>query len=660
MRLSPILLPLTLALVAACSDEPGTNPISGTTTTTDSTTTSSTTPSETVKDACDPLVPTACVLPFPSSRYLADDAKTVTGKHVFFAPDTLPKMQNFKPMPGDGFAQIDGFSPGLAPFTHMPGATITGLPDPDHIADSLADDCPTVLLDTKTGLRVPHFAELDANGTDDERRVLYVRPVVRLHDATRYIVAIRHIKDASGADLPASAAFAAFRDGTAYDHPSIEPRRALYDDIFEKLGAAGIDKADLQIAWDYTTASKENLTGPAVKMRDDALATVGSAGPDFAIDMAIDAPEAGIARRIEGHMTVPLYLKTAEPDPDGRLVLGDDGLPKQNGTADYPFTVLIPDACTTGEPCPLVQYGHGLLGGRGEVGSGAVTSFITKYKYVAFATDWIGMAGDDSSTLANIVAAGDISKFAVTPERTMQGFVNAILAMRMMSGGFATDPVATFAAGPAIDPSQRFYYGNSQGGIFGAALMTLHVDVTRGVLGVPGMPYNLLLHRSQDFGTFFFILKATFPDPVDQNIVLGLVQTLWDRGEPNGYAPYMRGDDRLPNTPDKDVLIHVAIGDHQVSPLGAHVMARAVGARSMKPAVRPIYGVEEAEMPYEGSAIVEFDFGLPPEPITNTPMLEGEDPHGKVRKLDEAQAQMDTFLRTGKVIATCDGPCVFK
>ncbi len=657
MRLSSLLLPLSVTLLAACTDETGTNPLSGTTTSSDTTTSSTT--SEPLRDECDPLVPTACLLPFPSTRYLADDAKMPTGKHVFFAEGTLPNMQNGKPMPGDGFTQIDGFSPGLAPFTHVPGATIQGLPDPDHIDQSLADDCPTVLLDASTGKRVPHFAELDMSGDDDARRVLYVRPVVRLSDATRYIVAIRHVKDAAGNDIAATPAFAAFRDGTSFDHPSIEPRRALYDDIFAKLEAAGVDKKDLQIAWDYTTASKENITGPAVKMRDDALAIVGAAGPAYVLDEIMDKPEDGIARRIEGHMTVPLYLKSADPDPDGRLVLGDDGLPTQNGTADYPFTVIIPDVCTTGTPCPLVQYGHGLLGGRGEVGSGAVHDFITKYGYVAFATDWIGMAGDDSSTLANIVAAGDMGKFAVTPERTLQGFLNAILAMRMMSGGFVTDPEATFAGQPAIDPSQRFYYGNSQGGIFGAALMTLHVDVTRGILGVPGMPYNLLLHRSQDFGTFFFILRNTFPDPVDQNIVLDLVQTLWDRGEPDGYVPYMRGDNRLPNTPDKDVLIHVAIGDHQVSPLGAHVMARALGARSMKPAIRPIFGVEEADMPYEGSAIVEFDFGLPPAPITNTPMMEGDDPHGKVRKLPEAQAQMDAFLRTGKVIATCDGPCAF-
>jgi len=173
------------------------------------------------------------------------------------------------------------------------------------------------------------------------------------------------------------------------------------------------------------------------------------------------------------------------------------------------------------------------------------------------------------------------------------------------------------------------------------------------------MPYNLLLHRSQDFGIFFIILKISFPDPVDQNIALGLVQMLWDRGEPDGYSAYMSGANVLPGTPDHQVLLHVAIGDHQVSPLGAHMMARSVGAKMVTPAVRSAFGIEEAAMPYEGSAIVEFDFGLPAAPITNTPPFEGGDPHGTVRKLPEAQAQMDTFLRTGKVVETCAGPCKF-
>ena len=53
------------------------------------------------------------------------------------------------------------------------------------------------------------------------------------------------------------------------------------------------------------------------------------------------------------------------------------------------------------------------------------------------------------------------------------------------------------------------------------------------------MPYNLLLHRSQDFETFFLLLKNTFSNAVDQNVVLGLVQFL---DEPSGQMAEIMPD----------------------------------------------------------------------------------------------------------------------
>jgi hypothetical protein len=94
-----------------------------------------------------------------------------------------------------------------------------------------------------------------------------------------------------------------------------------------------------------------------------------------------------------------------------------------------------------------------------------------------------------------------------------------------------------------------------------------------------------------------------------------------------------------------------------VTTLGAHVMARAVGAKNMLPNPRSIFGIEETNAPYEGSAMVEYDFGLPPEPITNVPMREGSDPHGQVKNVPASGQQVDTFLRTGVVQWFCDGPC---
>ncbi len=150
--------------------------------------------------------------------------------------------------------------------------------------------------------------------------------------------------------------------------------------------------------------------------------------------------------------------------------------------------------------------------------------------------------------------------------------------------------------------------------------------------------------------------SLVYKNPIDVQIVFSLVQMWWDATEPDGYAPYITHD-MLPGTPAHDVLVDVAIGDHQVTPLGAHVLARALGAKNVAPVNRDVFGVEAAQPPFVGSAMVAWDFGLPPAPDTNLPMQEGDDPHGKLRSIEAEYRQADQFLRTGVVAAPCAGPC---
>src|SRR5687767_14689951 len=161
---------------------------------------------------CDPLVPTACALPFPSDAFTTKDESTITGKHVEFGPTTLPGLSD-----PAVFRLSDGFSPGAGLMAHFPGATVTGLPTPLDIASSLEDGSPTVLIEADSGERVPHFSELDMSDTDDTRRAFIIRPVVRLKSAKRYIVAIRNVVDASGTPLAPSPAFQALRDDAPSD-----------------------------------------------------------------------------------------------------------------------------------------------------------------------------------------------------------------------------------------------------------------------------------------------------------------------------------------------------------------------------------------------------------------------------------------------------------
>jgi hypothetical protein len=624
----------------------------------------------------DPMVPTQAGYPFPSSVYLVDDATTPTKKHVQFRPTTLPVIggEYTVPLP---FARSDGFSAGSAVLTHLPGATSTGLPtqDFDGLSLSVTTKSPTILLEVNADgsfRLMPHFAELDRSTyADPAEQTFIMRPVERLKDATRYIVAIRHVVDKDGKPLAPNPVFQALRDGTASSDASVAPRRALYQNILDNLQVAGIDPKDLQLAWDYSTASRDNNTRDMIAMRDAALAVVGAQGPEYTITAVTEAPNQWIARRIEGTFHAPLYLTAAVPG--SRINRGPDGLPLQNGFADYPFLVQIPNSVATGTaPAAVLQQGHGLLGSRNEARDGMFARFADEKKYVTIAIDMTGFAHDDVGIAENVIQE-DIGNFLGLVEPQHQGFINELLAMRMMIGRFVNEPKAQYNGHSVIDPMHRYYRGDSQGGIMGATYMAISTDVTRGYLGEPGMPYNMLLNRSHDFDGYMFLIRQAYPTPREPQLLLGLMQMLWDRSEPDGYAPYL-SHDMLPNTPKHAVIINDAIGDFQVTPLGAHILARAVGAQNLKPVNRHLFGIDEVDGPLaaDQSGMTEFDFQLDknvdvslpltdlPPAVTGTGDHEGGqsvdcDPHDKVRDETPVFLQEDQFFRTGVIQNFCTG-----
>jgi hypothetical protein len=339
------------------------------------------------------------------------------------------------------------------------------------------------------------------------------------------------------------------------------------------------------------------------------------------------------------------------------MLLDEDGVPQQNGTATYPFTIMVPYSAQN-EPAPGVAFGHGLFGNRDQVESGDFQAFANQANIIFISLDWIGMSDQDPTLVAGFIASGDVSGLRTMPDRLQQSFVNFVLAMRMMKTSIASDPELEYMGQPLIDTSTVHYYGGSQGGIMGPCVVALSPDVERGVLAVPGQPYNLLLERSVDYEPFADIAASSYEDAFDRQLLLGLLQTMWDRGEPSGYSRHLVLDP-LPGSEAHHVLMMVSIGDHQVSTLGAHVMARAIGVVDNvgDPTNRDVWGLEEVSGLLLGSAMIEHDFGLPPEPLGNVPMMEGEDPHGALAGVPAAAEAVDHFLRTGEVQLFCDGVC---
>ncbi|MFC7278889.1 hypothetical protein ACFQS1_33410 [Paractinoplanes rhizophilus] len=596
--------------------------------------------------------PAPGLLPFPSNRFTVRDRTSPTGLRVHFAAGALPANVAGKHIDPAEWNRQDGFSPGTPILAEVPGLdpVVTGIAPVTDIGRSLAPGAPIALIDTRTGKRVPYWAELDAHGVPGEQ-LLIIRPAVALREATRYLVVLRGMRTHSGALIRA-------------------PRHATTPHLPPGL------RHDLYLAWDFTVASERGLTARVLRMRDDAFAKLGRRAPAFTVTQVTDyTPEqdARIARQVRGTVAVPSYL-TGDGGPGSRLHYGRAGdLPTAAGSdLASDFVCNIPRSATAARPAHLSLYGHGLLGAPTEINAGNVKDMSQTYDFMFCATSWIGLSNGDIPFVAGVWS--DLSQFPAVPDRLQQSFLNFLFLGRAMTapGGFASSPAFRDARGRSLlDRAGGLHYdGNSQGGINGGALTAIAQDWTRSVLGVPAMNYSTLLQRSVDFAPFQQLMDQAYPGKKDQQLILALIQMLWDRGEANGYAQHLTGDP-LPGTPRHQILMHVAFGDHQVSPAAAQVEARTIGARIHRPAlapgwsdeVVPFWGIKPIpHYPYRGSALVLWNSGQasapPPTNLAPVGPQYGTDPHEFPRAQPSAQLQKATFLLTGKVVDVCaGGPC---
>jgi hypothetical protein len=668
---------------------------------------------------CDFLIEERCLLPYPSSAFLKSDPSTPTGLRIDYGPQALPaNVSNVHVDPTD-WNTLDGFSPGpailsLFPDTGFPvDLSPTGSNAAFHTnyARSLDADHPTVLMD-ESGNRVVHFAEMDVNTSDVTRKALIIRPGKRLDDGTRYLVAIRNLVDTLGNPIKARLPFRALRalalgQVTAADltaacgancSAAIAARASNFADIFSRLNANGVDPEELVLAWDFTTASTQALTGWIKSVRDQAFA-LGT--PTFTVTSVNTNSGAGfnanIWARIQGTFQAPLFMTADAPASRLNLV---GGVPAQNGFATVPFVVDVPRIAYNGGADPLPgrpsTWGHGLLGNRFQLG--ALSQVAQLYDFVIAAVDMQGMSDQDVGP-AVIPLTQDVSLFHYIPERLHQGFLNHLLLGRLLGdpvNGFNSDPAFKF--GPSqigiIDTTEVYYSGGSQGGIFGVAIMSIAEDFKRGFVAVPAANYSTLLHRSVDFNPYLALQRSSYPDRLDEELLLALIQQLWDRAEPQGYMNHLiSGDLSTPPVPHK-VLIHMATYDCEVSNVGTEIMVRSLGVPQLRPVHRSFFQIPEIDAAFDGSAFVEIDpqrgfsrcdtvaggspgaacttnadcpgIGDPPTrtvcdsgipPLTNSAPRFNNGAHGSTGTLATA-AQLDKFFRpAGDVEQFCVGTC---
>jgi hypothetical protein len=643
-----------------------------------------------------------CMLPFPDDYYTKPDGTSATGRRIDFrelATPTNAASQHIEVAP---YNTGDGFSPGSVIALKIPGIetaadvkAMKAVPI-NHLSRYTSANAPVVVIDTSTGQRWPIWVEIDST-VKAEKANVEIHPAVNFTSGDRYIVALRNLKNAKKEHLQAPAGFRTYRDNLPSSEEKVNERRAHFEEIFSQLETAGIARSSLYLAWDFTVASDENNTSRELSMRNEAFSTLGDGNladgvvegtsPTFAVTETTNEPNPGeIARRVKGTFVVPCFLFPSCA-PGGTMLLNLEGKPIQDGAWTANFDCIIPVAATTGagESARPSLYGHGLFGSAGEVASGPQRSLSQAHDIVQCATDEIGMSETDIPSV--VQALQNLSSFPKITDRLQQGLLDELYLGRAMisSSGFQTNAAfhqdGTLATPSVLNTSDLYYNGNSQGGIMGGALTAVSPDFTRASLGVPAMNYSVLLPRSVDFDTFASILYPNYPDEEARPLVFDMMQLLWDRGEPDGYAARMTTNP-LPDTPAHQVLMDIAFGDHQVTDYQADVEARTVGASAHRPVLykgrwpmtNVLWNVPTIHSyPFTASAAYYWDIGpiresspgsgkfigTEPPPHENLPNRTGEDPHGAPRAAAAEQKLVSDFFNGAiQKSDNCNhGPC---
>ena len=641
---------------------------------------------------CQPFSKQPCLLPFPNNLYTKRDRSTPTGVRVNLPGAVMPVNAKRERMSPSQYNRNDGFSPGSAIILHVTGldnAAAFAKTNPVgvlNIGAEFARNQPIVVIDQATGRRQLVYAELDANASTPQTTDLMILPGKEFTEGHTYVVALRSLRNAKGHVLRAPAWFEKLRDGKRL--PSNErSQRTRYTKIFKALKHARIPRKNLYEAWNFTVGSEKSLTSRLLSIRNSAFAQLGDTNladgkvqgraPSYAVTS--NTMLTSQLRDVQGTFQVPCYLMTCGLSATTGFHYSSnkpDALPTQipGNVATAQFECIVPTSATPSNPSRISLYGHGLLGSRSEVTDSWVQSLATNYNMTFCASDWWGLAQDDLPFDASAIA--NLNLFPNVVDRLQQGVLNFLYLGRLMDNpqGFAANPAFQSGGRPVINASNLFYDGNSQGGIEGGLTTAVSPDIRRAVLGVTGIDYgNLLIQRSTDFAPFKAVLDAAYPDPSLYPVITDLIQQLWDRGDPDGYAPQMTTHP-LPDTPPHTVLMDIAYGDFQVSMYAGAAEARTIGASAYEPALNAdrsrdrnlFYGIPAVgHFPFSGSAIEVWDSGagrVQPPPAGNVPPTAGSnniDPHEDPRKTPAAQEQISDFLApSGVVVNICGGqPC---
>lgn len=624
-------------------------------------------PVESPRPDCDPLDPTLCALPWPSSLYLAPDEETTTGLRLQFGDDTFPADPGGLSMRPALFEHLDGYGLGTPMMAQFADLSLEGLPSEAALETSLDEESRSVLLQVNndgTVTRIPHWAELDET-VDSDVRVLFLRSGVIFEPDTRYVVALRNLETTGGTPIAASEAFAALRDNVP-STPDVEARRESFENVFANLEEAGIARdATLTLAWDFHTASFESLHGRLDRSIELAFNALGDDGAPFIErEELYEATRDGadgtdqddeIAWRVQLVMQSPSVVVSRGPSLGWELNLDENNEPALADEIEVRVRVLVPHSVAEGEPGGVLVYGHGLLGDEEEIELDYLQRIAEQERLILVACPMMGMSAYEASAV--LLTTLDMNNFVAIGDGLIQGILQTHVLAR---SSFTSLPavLAEIDADITVNPDRVYWWGGSQGGIFGATILATSPDIDRGGLAVPGNNYSTMLQRSVNFERYFEQMRNSYGEGAPVAVLIAAAQLLWDSTDPVNFWSRVVGRAPFEDRP-RQALLFVAKGDKQVAVVTNEVLARTYPEIAVMAGYdeRVPWGITETAYPHTGSAMILFDFGNAwPLDRANLPPLDVlPDPHPRLIEVESVSGLVNSFLEDGTIVDVCGG-----
>ncbi len=531
---------------------------------------------------CDDTDEVRCLLPWPSSRFTAQDPATSTGLRVAVEPEAWPVEEDLSWL---GLA--DGFSRLSAVATAFDAAL-----DADGLDGSL------LLLvaepgEPSFGQVVPLELETIVQGNLTPETLIIGRPAEPLvANADHVVVVLDSLRTDAGEPLPDERPTQVALGLEAALNDDEEALRAYHAPTLLLLDATGIEPEAVLRVWDFTTRSTEDPWRRVLALRE----AVATAGPPSAVVDALELREAPQLLRVTGRLPgCPRFL-----DDDDALVLGDDGLPVLQGEHEVDFRVFVPEG---GGDYPVALYGHGTGGG---VTDGSFAEALAGEGWGKANLHWRGWNEDE--LLGTLTSLGPFLEGSARStggvlqsmsdgfclSRALEGELGDALAAKTLGG--EPNP----AGGRRPDMAEPMWVGRSMGGTLGAVFAAAHTDIVAGALNVPGGGWSHMIPRSwlYEYGVQA-MMAAHYDDEIDQTLALIVAQGVWD--EVDGAVWADRAVER-----GLVFLLQESIGDPIVPNPGTEILARALGAVQLEPAVEVVEGLDAQPGPLATSALEQF------------------------------------------------------